>query len=454
MDIGVIWSTLDNSFNPDVTNGTVISGPSKSTTFTANLDHEGIVIVQGESTEYGIMNTTNHLYIAPPGIDYIQIRDSEGGGGDIVSTRTYSVHEVDMFYAAAYNNSIGYIDDVKVSWSIDEPSVGNVTVSGINAIFIAQNIASDGTCVVQATYTDEIKHSTGLLTVLTPTIDDIRIRDAPNGQGNVLDDPAFNVGDTPSLYAAGYNTTSGSDIFVRDIPDAMWEVNVGIGELSVSGDSVIFTATNSGTGIISVTYKNASGDSGIITISEGKDITPPSRPSRPTLKLQGTDKVLISWSENPERDIQVYVIQRSTSSIGPWTNISVVNKGTTSYTDKNLDSDTTYNYRIIAIDNASNPSEASIVATVSTEAADGFPFIIVLIILIIIIIVIIVFLFNMRKEKDLTEEDVIPEDQPERNQEEDLPSLGDEEKEAIIDDIDDAQDNQFPPPPPPPPQEP
>ncbi len=97
-------------------------------------------------------------------MDFIQIRDAPGGGGNVVTNATYNAGDIDTFYAAAYNRSIGFLYEIETTWSCDNPSVGNVTSPGNSTIFTALQIATDGTCIVTATY-EGIFNSTGLITV-------------------------------------------------------------------------------------------------------------------------------------------------------------------------------------------------------------------------------------------------------------------------------------------------
>ncbi|UCE36193.1 MAG: right-handed parallel beta-helix repeat-containing protein [Thermoplasmata archaeon] len=73
----------------------------------------------------GITNTTGTLTIGPK-IDYVIIRDAPNGTGDVIDNRTYETFESDTFYAAGYNNTFGYQDDVDVYWVSEHEDVGRV----------------------------------------------------------------------------------------------------------------------------------------------------------------------------------------------------------------------------------------------------------------------------------------------------------------------------------------
>jgi hypothetical protein len=95
----------------------------------------------------------------PPTVDYIQIRSESNGGGEVVMDKVYNLDNTDTFYAAGYNFTSGYIDDVEVSWSITNPDfVINPNV-GINT-----NFASDfeGTGTLVAVYNFFIQNATSI----------------------------------------------------------------------------------------------------------------------------------------------------------------------------------------------------------------------------------------------------------------------------------------------------
>jgi hypothetical protein len=109
----------------------------------------------------GEQNTTQ-VSVLEPTVDTIMIRTDPGNGGSEVITAIYVVLETDLFYAAAYNNTAGYLGEREVVWTIDLPSVGQVTTPGLWTNFTAQQVAIDSTCTVTATYQGTIIDITGL----------------------------------------------------------------------------------------------------------------------------------------------------------------------------------------------------------------------------------------------------------------------------------------------------
>jgi DNA-binding transcriptional ArsR family regulator len=189
-----------------------------STLFTAGLI-EGFTTVLGENTTLGL-NDTFDIIINPPSADYIQIRDSSGGSGNIIKTRTYVVWELDLFYAAGYNHTAGYIGEVKALWTSNDTAVGKVTSPGLWTNFTAQKVDKDIACHVIVAF-DGIINSTEDLLVLAPTIDFIVIMDAPNHTGTWVSSRTYNEGEKDIFWAAGFNLTAD---YIKDVK-ATWESN-------------------------------------------------------------------------------------------------------------------------------------------------------------------------------------------------------------------------------------
>jgi hypothetical protein len=364
-------------------------------TFTAQLvTATGTCVVT--ATYNSLTDDTGTLTVLAPTPDYIQIRNAPGGAGTVVTTRTFGVGGGDEFYASAHNFTTGYISDVSADWESDATAVGQVTTPGEFTTFTAQDVDTQSTCTVKATYLG-LENTTELITVLVPTIDEIRIRTAANDGGTVLDaDITMNVGATGEYFAAGYNATSG---YIEDIAGAIWGVTNSIGTIApASGDSTIITATTVGTGTLTVAYSGVTNESADIEVVSGADVTPPDQLDEPIVKVDG-DEIDITIKEGPETDINKYVIQKATSSDGPWENITELSPGTTTYTDSDTDPDTKYYYRVVAVDDAGNPSPPSQWTSATTDPEDAFPWLLLILLLIIIVVVILLLIIMAKKKK-------------------------------------------------------
>ncbi len=378
-----------------------------SSTITCSDTNGGTVTITLDDKE-GHTDTTD-VTVIDPTVDYIVIRDTSGGAGVWVGDQTYNADDTDYFYAASYNNTADYIGDVSVTWVSDETTVGQVVSSGSSTTFTAMTLTADGTCTVTATYPVGISNSTGVLTVLAPvvtTIDYIQIRDEAGGLGNIVTTATFDEDDTDRYYAAGYNNDG---TYIEDVASADWSTTIG----SVSpatGASTTYTATSYGTGTLTVTYGSLS-NSTSITI---RNTNPPATPLIPGASAFSSNQVIVAWLPNTEPDLDHYVLQRSESATGPFTNITTVPSDTMIYNDTTVEPETTYYYRVIAVDTAGNPSTPSQASLPVTTPAPGeptvdeFPWLWLLLFLIIAIILIVLFLILYWKKKKEGEEEMPP----------------------------------------------
>ncbi|UCG68596.1 MAG: right-handed parallel beta-helix repeat-containing protein, partial [Thermoplasmata archaeon] len=206
-----------------------------------------------------LSNSTLDIEVLPVYMDYITIRDSPGGIGSIVDDMTYKEGESDIFYAASYNSAFGYMGDVSVNWTSDNPSVGNVTTPGFSTSFNAQG---PGTCIVTADYGGGITDETGVLTVIA--IDNIMIRDAPNNGGMEVGNMFFNSYANDTFWAASYNDTYG---YQGDVISEWTSSNTSVAVVTTPGYLTSFDSVSHGNCIVTANYNGITDDTGILTIS-------------------------------------------------------------------------------------------------------------------------------------------------------------------------------------------
>jgi parallel beta-helix repeat protein len=394
--VGQLWS----SDHTDI--GSVSpQADSDQVTFTAQVVNEdGICVVT--VIFGGFTNSTGELTVLAPQPDSLVIMDAAGNSGSALDIRTFAVLEELPLYVAAFNQTTGYLYDVSATWESSDESIAvidDITVPR----FMAQSDATGGTVVITANY-NGLSTTTGTLTVLPPGVDYISIRSEPLNAGGTVLTISMNESEIITIYLAGYNTSSG---YVKDIPDATWSLDWALGSIVTSGTSATLTARGAGSGEISVTYQGSS-TSATLTVN---DLTPPGPPGTPVKNSAKGDEVTIGWTPSPDTDVKEYVIQRSTKPDGPWEDIGTVDLDTTIYTDSDVEPGKSYYYRVIAEDNASNPSLPSAFVKVSTpeESAGLFDNILFLLLLIIIIVVVvlIILLALLSKRKKGPEE--VPE---------------------------------------------
>ena len=87
------------------------------------------------------------------------------------------------------------------------------------------------------------------------------------------------------------------------------------------------------------------------------DVTPPAQPS--SLEgTEGSEQVVLSWDANDELDLAGYRLERRVAGTGSFTAIASGLEQPT-YTDLGLTNQTTYEYRVVAVDRADNDSAES-----------------------------------------------------------------------------------------------
>lgn len=229
-DVNVIWISTD----PDV--GTVTS-PGTNTHFQPT--GPGMCDVIANYEEKMIINSCT-ITVWVHDVDYITIRDSPSGGGLPVGDMFYGVDGGDIFFATGYNYTDGYIGDVEVIWTSDDPDVG--TVDPQIGTFTHFETIGGGNCVVTADYNGLITNSTGDLIVVA--VDEIIIRDEPDNGGLPVSDISIYVEDDDQFWAAGYNETYG---YLGDV-SVIWTCsNTSVASVTSPGHSTNFYPSAVGT---------------------------------------------------------------------------------------------------------------------------------------------------------------------------------------------------------------
>jgi hypothetical protein len=243
-DLDSLWISGDDTT-------VVVTTGGSSSTITCSDTNYGTAIITVVDDVWGKINTTEVTVLGPT-VDYIQIRTLSGGGGSIVSDVTYNVWELDYFYPAAYNDTVGYLYDIVCTWESSDPLVGSINDVIPPPSFIAQRVTEDSTCTVTATY-GTFSNSTGLLTVLAPKVDEIMIRNAPNGGGDRVSTATYSIYETDDFYAAAYNNTV--DYLLDVVVEWECDWNPMAGELSpLIGNHTTFTAQPVGIDVVCMVF--------------------------------------------------------------------------------------------------------------------------------------------------------------------------------------------------------
>jgi DNA-binding transcriptional ArsR family regulator len=226
--IEVNWSESASLGSFDNTTGS-------SSTFTAGAS-PGLTIITGENLSViPIMSDTFEVEIVNATVDNIKIRNSSKGFGSVVSNLTLSVGQSYVLWAAAYNDSSGFIADFSTTtWNeTSGGSVITVTSQGASTNVQAQMIG--GSSTITATYNGV--QNTTIVTVIPPTFDYIDITDSPGGAS--LTTVTLNVGESIAVYASIYNSTSSYISLI----EVNWSESAGLGSLdNATGTSTTFIA--------------------------------------------------------------------------------------------------------------------------------------------------------------------------------------------------------------------
>lgn len=133
-DIEVLWSVNNENI------GTVAPAAANSTILSTNLTNYGdLIITATNTTLLQTTNSTGTITVIQPNIDYIQIRDSAQGLGNISTQVNLTSGVTKQYHAAGYNATTGlFVSDVSVIW--------NVTVS-VGSIFPAIGYSTNLTTI-------------------------------------------------------------------------------------------------------------------------------------------------------------------------------------------------------------------------------------------------------------------------------------------------------------------
>jgi PKD repeat protein len=178
-------------------------------------------------------------------VDYVQIRDSPGDSGNVITNLDLDVMKSKTLYCAAYNHSYGFFNNYAQT-TFRETSKGTlltITTPGASTTIDAGLVG--GTATLTANYFGVTNTTT--ITVRDPTPDYIKLTDSPNG----AEIPNFSMlaNEEVTIYASSYNNTSD----YLGLVDVDWSESLGLGSLdNSSGTSTTFQAGITG-GVTTIT---------------------------------------------------------------------------------------------------------------------------------------------------------------------------------------------------------
>ncbi len=247
--------------------GTVIAlNASYGSSVSVSTAGYGVAFVRASFSHSGrtnlSVNYTGPLRVSVANVDSVVVRTDRGGLGTWVGPTWYEVGDYDVFYAAAYNDTTGYLGDITSNWSSSNRAVGSITgVGGAGPRAYFHALAIGFTYVNATPVGTSLTNTTGKLTVSGIGIDYVQIRDAPLGGGSVVGDRTYYEREQDTFYAASYNFTLG---YRGDAP-ADWastdgtvcEIHGWGGQAHGSSAQILLKAP--GTCTVSITASTASG---------------------------------------------------------------------------------------------------------------------------------------------------------------------------------------------------
>jgi hypothetical protein len=243
------------------------------------------------------------------------------------------------------------------TWStLGGPAGAPLPTYGINGSNAAQNTLvtfyKSGTYVLRATIEDVTGKmvSSDVTVTVKPTLTSIVI--TPSNP-TVADDG------TQQFQATGKDQF-GAAMWAQ--PSWTWKLTSGVGTLSSSG---LFTAPSSGSGTATV-----QASSGALTGSTSVTVGPtPVAPSNLSAAVISTHQVNLSWRDHSSNETG-FILQRS-SNVGSWTTLAKVGANVTTYSDKTVQSGTTYSYRVDAINGFGSSAFSNTAGGITPGATGG-----------------------------------------------------------------------------------
>ncbi|UCE73056.1 MAG: PKD domain-containing protein [Methanomassiliicoccales archaeon] len=235
-----------------------VLSPGANTTVLANMMGGNAEITADLN---GVENFTS-VYVNPPTINSIRINDAQEAAGNEVVDPTFCVGFESVFWGAYYNTTAGFLYQTSSSstWTSGDQNLVSVTSPG-NSSSIAVNRTIGGETTL--TLVDGTRQVIITITVLWPNVDTIYIRDLPNGQGNMISYPLYDVGDEKIYFAASYNETAG---YLGDLSASWSSTDEDVGNITALNGYARFKAKDIGYCIVSAEYSGKTGDTQTITV--------------------------------------------------------------------------------------------------------------------------------------------------------------------------------------------
>ena len=271
---GVVNSDGVNISTPGSSTATVSPGSSLSFSNDSTLSFSVSDTVVGDFTvrvnngdNSNIKGESGLITVNADVLDYVIIRSEANNGGSEVGDLSLTTDDVQTFYAAGYDQYGNYIADTDVTWS-STGTLETVNATGVKYTFNPSEAGGSGRIV--ATPTGATADQTGIITVSSGTLAELRLQTSDVADGQTLGDTTITADQSLTLYAIGYD----ADGNYKGQVSANWNLSNLSGSLSPANPttSVTFTPDQTGSGSIdasAASNSQISDRTGSITVTAG-----------------------------------------------------------------------------------------------------------------------------------------------------------------------------------------
>ena len=187
-------------------------------------------------------------------------------------------------------------------------------------------------------------------------------------------EPALGTTQVDKFYRVSATPTATSFEFpCPGVPDGVYDTNyskwVRLGVMAMPGIAIAGTGSGDWTGGGSLTPTGESTGFFEVMLTQSQSASPPAAPGMLRASTVTTTSVVLEWNDQATNE-DSYEVERKTGTQGSYARVAVLGSNVTTYTDSGLSPDTTYLYRVRAV-NVNGPSAYSNEVQVTTLPAGG-----------------------------------------------------------------------------------
>jgi len=222
------------------TTGTLLDMPSPlvgtSTTYRVATVNTSSQVGKIRAESGGERDSTGTISVAE--VDHVLIRDADSGEGNVVTSRTISVDETLMLYAAAYDAGNNYLGPAVVNWTNDGDLVPAISSSSATVVFQPTLAPASGRII--ATHATAVDDTTGLISVV-PGVPFGEIVLHPNPKVVPADPDTFTIVTSDPISDSDGNAISSGEYFT--VSTSLGTVTSPDANPGISGTQVVSNAS-------------------------------------------------------------------------------------------------------------------------------------------------------------------------------------------------------------------